>query len=243
MKSLFVAAGLFGAVGLLTAAPASAEESWVACAPAILCHIAGVPGQAAENIATAPGRAYQNIVTAPGRAYQNITTAPGHAYQNIATAPQRAFTNIATAPGRAFNGHHDGAETRARQHPRAVRTCSRSGVTAVDWRSVVIVVTRSLVATLIRYALVGTALVHPSTRWAWERPTIWRAPFSLWWCSASNQLGDVRFLARQAFADRHVWYRWRQTPTESRRPGSRSLRSVCALLSDATADRLDFWFI
>ena len=94
MKSLFVVAGLFGAVGLLTAAPASAEGMEVACAPAILCHIAGAPGQAAENILTAPGRAYENIAGAPGRAYQNIAGAPGRAYQNIAGAPQRAVDNI-----------------------------------------------------------------------------------------------------------------------------------------------------
>ena len=57
MKSLIVVAGLIGAVGVLTAAPASAQGSSVACAPAILCHIVGIPGQAAEDIATAPGRA------------------------------------------------------------------------------------------------------------------------------------------------------------------------------------------
>ena len=103
MKSLFIAAGLFGALGLVTAAPASAEGMDVACSPAILCHIVGVPGQAAENIATAPGRAYQNIVTAPGLAYLNIATAPQRAFTDIATAPGRAFTDIATAPQRAID--------------------------------------------------------------------------------------------------------------------------------------------
>ena len=92
MKSLLVAAGLIGAVGVLTAAPASAQGSSVACSPAILCHIVGIPGQAAADIATAPGRAYQDIVTTPGRAYQDIVTTPERAYQDIVTAPGRAFT-------------------------------------------------------------------------------------------------------------------------------------------------------
>src|SRR6478735_1560780 len=101
MKSLFVAAGLFGAFGLLTAAPASAEEMDVACSPAILCYIGGVPGQAVENIVTAPGRAYENVVTAPGRAFADIATAPGRAFTDIATAPQRAIDNIRSPFGPA----------------------------------------------------------------------------------------------------------------------------------------------
>ena len=83
MKSLFVAAGLFGAVGLLTAAPASAQDMEVACAPAILCHIVGAPGQAAGDIVTGPGRAFTDIVTGPGRALEDIVTGPGRALENL----------------------------------------------------------------------------------------------------------------------------------------------------------------
>ena len=195
MKRLFVAAGLFGAVGLLTAAPASARGDVrspalrPSCATSSEC-----PDARTENIVTAPGRAYQDIVTAPQRAYQDIVTAPGRAYQDIVTAPGRAYQDIVTAPGRAFHGHRDGAATRAGQHPRAVRSCSRSGVTAVDSRS-----DRhrrhskSWLAALIRYTLAGAALVHPSTRWAWTRPLSGGHRSALSGCSASNPAGRHPF--------------------------------------------------
>ena len=76
MKSLFVAAGLFGAVGLLTASPASAKEMDVECSPSILCQIVGAPGAAAEDIVTGPGRAFTDIATGPGRAAEDIVTGP-----------------------------------------------------------------------------------------------------------------------------------------------------------------------
>ena len=73
-------------------------------------------------------------------------TASGTRVQDIVTTPQRALDNIT----------------------RAVRTCSRSGVTAVGAPSSLEVHSSS--AALIRDAIAGAALVHPSTRWAWTVP-------------------------------------------------------------------------
>ena len=196
MKSLFVVAGLIGAVGLLAAAPASAHGSSVACSPAFLCRIVGVPGQAAADIVTAPGRAYQNIVTTyPERAYQNIvTTYPERAYQNIMTyAGTRVPGHRDGVPGRAFQNIMAYAATRDRQHPRAIRTCSRSGVTAVGWRSVVIVATRSL-GFALRFGTRSPAPLWSIRRRGGRGPSpIWRVPSALWWFSASNPAGRCPF--------------------------------------------------
>ena len=194
MKSLFVAAGLFVAVGLIAAAPASADGSSVACAPAFLCRIAGAPGQAAENIVTAPGRAYQNITGYPERAHQNITGYPGRA------SPEHHGVSGARAPkhhgvsGARVPEHHGVSATRDRQHPRAIRTCSRSGVTAVGWRSVVIVATRSLgFGALIRDAIPAPLWSIRRRGGAWDRPLSGEYRPHCGGVRPASQLGDVRF--------------------------------------------------
>ena len=85
MKSLFVAAGLLGAAGLITAVPASAQGMEVACSPAILCHIVGAPVESAEDIATGPQRAFTDIVTGPQCAFEDIVTGPRRALENLAS--------------------------------------------------------------------------------------------------------------------------------------------------------------
>ena len=168
-EELVVAAGLFGAVGLLTAAPASAEEMDVACSPAILCYIGGVPGQAVENIAHGAGRAYENVVTAPGRAFDGHRHGAGDTCVSR-TSPRRRNARTRTSRRRRVARSRTSPRRRNARSTTSARRSDllRSGEqphTGAQW--CVIVVTRSLgYAALIRYALVGTALVHPSTRWA-----------------------------------------------------------------------------
>ena len=209
MKSLFVAAGLFGAVGLLTAAPASAQGRWKS--PALR-----------PSCATSPERPDKRPRTSRRR--RGARTRTSRRRRDARTE------NIATAPGRAVPEHRDGAGTRVpRTSPRRrdarSRTSSRRRnarwTTSARRSDLLPIRSNSRTLALSRHcrhskcqlcrSVSGTRSSAPlwSIRRRGGRETV---PYLAGTVRAvvvfgqQLQLGDVRFPApARAFADRHVW--------------------------------------
>ncbi len=231
MKSLFVVAGLIGAVGLLTAAPASAQGMYGRL-------LSGHPVPHRRSARTS-GRKHRDGAR---------TRVPEHRHGAGTRVPEHRDD-----AGTRVSEHRDGAGTRVPEHrdgagSRVQRTSRRRrnarSTTSARRSDLLPIRSNSRKLALSRHRRHSKSWVCRSDQVRARRhrsgpsvyavgvktSNIWRAPFSLWWFRpATQRLGDVRFLARsRIFADRHVRYRWTPTPAGSRRPGSRSLRSVCA---------------